>query len=182
MAIQPESTWSPYSMNGQSFLKSSAEKGFSLKSSTSANSSSGTSGMPLVDTFNQILQEAVSGLTQVAGRVASKKVSDFVSHHDKLGAIAQAAGWVSPSGSTGSSSSSSSGSSSSTGTAGNDPVTRLMDALGQTVNQTMQQAQQGMSDLGAFLAQQIQTNLANQLSQLSQGDTTNQNSTGDQTS
>ena len=103
-------------------------KGSALKTT---GASSGTSSNPLVETFNEILEEAVTGLTTVAAEFASKRVAEFVEDRSRLKAIAQAAGWAPAS-----------GSSSTGGSGSNDPIYRLLTALGETLLQQIQAAQQ----------------------------------------
>jgi len=134
---------------------SDANTGAMISTSTSptlgvpeaSSSSSSTSSGDLASTFGTILQEAITGLTKAAAQVASNRVAEFVEDRSRLRAIAEAAGWT-PSGSSSSSSSSTSSSgSSSSGTSvnTNDPVYRLVTALGQTLLQALQDAQQDAS-------------------------------------
>jgi hypothetical protein len=98
---------------------------------------------PLAAEFGQILEEAITGLTEVVAQAASKRVAEFMEDRSRLRAIAQAAGWTPAAGSSaGDSSTSSTTTSNSTGSGGNDPVYRLLTALGETVIQALQQAEQ----------------------------------------
>ncbi len=99
------------------------------------SSSSGSSQSPLAETFNTILEEAVTGLTEVVAQAASKRVAEFAEDNAVLSTLAQAAGWTS-SGESGDSS----------GSGGNDPVYRLLTSLGETLLAAMQNANE---DLGA---------------------------------
>jgi hypothetical protein len=122
-------SWPCSSAKLMPFAKTSA-----TASSTSSGSSSSTNAVATA--FSDILEEAVEGLTQVAAQMASKRVAEFVEDRSGLKAFAQAAGWL-PTGSM--SGSSSSSSSSSTGTNTNDPIYRLVSALGQEILANLQE-------------------------------------------
>ena len=96
-------------------------------------SSSGTSNA-LVTTFNEILEEAITGATKLAAQAASNRAAEFVEDRDQLRALAQAAGWAPTSSSSSSSSSSS-----------NDPVYRLVMAFGQTLLDALEVDEQDTS-------------------------------------
>ncbi len=96
-------------------------------------SSSGTSNA-LVTTFNEILEEAITGATKLAAQVASNRAAGFVEDRDQLRALAQAAGWAPTSSSSSSSSSSS-----------NDPVYRLVMAFGETLLDALEVDEQDTS-------------------------------------
>ncbi len=116
---------------------------------TAAPSSGNTN--PLVDTFNQILEESITGLTKAMAEVAHNRAAEFLKDRDQLRAIAQAAGWAPVSGSSrtgpgGTATSTQQGSSAGTsGTTANDPIARLLVALGQTILLGIEQIRQNAS-------------------------------------
>jgi hypothetical protein len=144
-------------------LAKPVEKTANLASSSSSSTTGSSASNPLQDAFVQILEESVTGLAALAGRVAYKKAAEFVEDHEALGMFVKAAGWAPASGSSSGSSSStsstsSSSSSSSNATAGNDPITRLLTALGQTIVQNIEDQYQASLNTSTDSSTQTQSN------------------------
>ncbi len=132
-----------------------------------ASNSSSSSSQPFLSAFEDILEEAITGATKAAATVASKRVAEFVEDRSRLKFIAQAAGWA-PSSSGSGSSSSSSSSSNSVNT--NDPVYRLITALGKGLIQTL--------DLGDETGSTSTTSTAGMSQNTTSQTTTDQTGTG----
>jgi len=134
--------------------------------------SSSTSTNPLVETFNEILEEAVTGLTTAAAQLASKRVAEFVEDRSRLKAVAQAAGWAPAS-----------GSSSTSGSTSNDPIYRLLTALGETILQQVQATQEDTTSTQTTTAGTTDTTTdGTTMADTTTDDTTTTDATSDDTS
>jgi len=142
------STSSGATAAAKTLLSTPTGKGANL--SSVAQTTSNSSNNPLAETFSDILEESINGLTKVVSQVAYKRMAEFLEDHDRLRAFAQAAGWAPTGGSTsGTSSGSSATSTGASGSTGNDPVTRLLVALGQTLLLAIEQSQTGSGSNGS---------------------------------
>lgn len=104
----------------------------SIAAKTSGTSS--TSGDSLKEVFSDFLEDAITGLTEVAAQMASKRAAEFVEDRSRLKVLVEAAGWTSASASASSTSSTSSSGSSS------DPVYQFVTLLGQQLLAALQES------------------------------------------